>query len=90
LGAEIEVPTLNGKKNLTIPKGTDSGEIFIIKGEGFPKLRGHGRGDQLVQITVKTPKNLTKKQEEILREFEEVSKQEREEEGWKKFFKKNK
>lgn len=90
LGAEIEVPTLNGKKNLTIPKGTDSGEIFIIKGEGFPKLRGHGRGDQLVQITVKTPKNLTKKQEEILREFEEVRKQEREEEGWKKFFKKNK
>jgi molecular chaperone DnaJ len=90
LGAEIEIPTLNDKKNLTIPKGTDSGEIFRLKGEGFPKLRGHGRGDQLVQIIVKTPKNLTKQQEEILRQFEEVSKLERKEEGWKKFFNKNK
>jgi molecular chaperone DnaJ len=88
LGSEIEVPTLNGTKNLTIPKGTESGEIFRIKGEGFPKIRGYGRGDQLIQIIVKTPKNLTKRQEELLREFEEISKKkEREGEGWKKFFK---
>ena len=66
LGTEIEVPTLNGKRNLIIPKGTESGEILRIKGEGFPKLRGYGRGDQIVQIIVKTPKNLTKRQEEIL------------------------
>jgi molecular chaperone DnaJ len=89
------VPTLNGKKNLFIPKGTESGDILKIKGEGFPKLRGYGRGDQIVQIIVKTPKNLTKRQEEILHEFEELGKRkEGGEEGrhdsqqsWKKFFK---
>jgi molecular chaperone DnaJ len=68
------VPTLNGKRNLSIPKGTESGELLRIKGEGFPKLRGHGRGDQLVQILVRTPKNLTRRQEEILREFEWLGK----------------
>ena len=74
---------------MIIPKGTESGELFKIKGEGFPKLRGFGRGDQFIQIFVKTPKNLTKGQEEILREFEEISrKKERveEKEGWKSFF----
>jgi molecular chaperone DnaJ len=73
LGTEIEVPTLNGKKSLSIPKGIESGEILKIKGEGFPKIRGYGRGDEIVQVIVKTPKNLTKKQEEILKEFEELS-----------------
>ena len=95
LGTEIEVPTLNGKRNLTIPKGTESGEILRIKGEGFPKIRGYGRGDQIVQFIVKTPKYLSKRQEEILREFEELGKKkERGEEGrndsqpsWKRFFK---
>ncbi|MGB9630309.1 MAG: molecular chaperone DnaJ, partial [Thermodesulfobacteriota bacterium] len=69
LGGEIEVPTLNGKRTITIPKGIDSGEVLKIKGEGFPRLRGSGRGDQLVQVIIKTPKNLTKRQEELLREF---------------------
>jgi len=88
LGTDIEVPTLNGKKNLTVPKGTETGEIFRIKGEGFPKLRGYGRGDLVVQVIVKTPKNLTKRQEDLLREFEEMGKKkEKEGEGWKKFFK---
>ena len=86
LGAEMEIPTLNGKKTISIPKGTESGEIFRIKGEGFPKLKGYGRGDQLVQVIVKTPKNLTKRQEEILREFEEVSGRKEKEEGWRKLF----
>jgi molecular chaperone DnaJ len=72
LGSEIEVNTLNANKILTIPRGTESGEIFRLKGEGFPKLRGYGRGDQLVQVIVRTPQNLTRRQEEILREFEEV------------------
>lgn len=88
LGAEIEVPTLNGDRKLGIPKGIESGEILRIKGEGFPKLRGYGRGDQIVQVMVKTPKNLTKRQEEILREFDEVSKgREKEGDGWKRLFK---
>ncbi len=88
LGTEIEIPTLNGKKNLSIPRGTENGEILKLKGEGFTKMRGYGRGDLIVQIFVKTPKNLTKRQEEILREFEEIStKKGKEGEGWKKFFK---
>lgn len=95
LGAEIEVPTLDGKRILIIPKGTESGEILRIKGEGFTKLRGHGRGDQLIQVIVKTPKNLSKRQEEILKEFEEISKKKdrgedsREESDtrWKRLFK---
>lgn len=86
LGAEMEIPTLNGKKKISIPKGTESGEIFTIKGQGFPKLRGYGRGDQLVQVIVKTPKNLTKRQEEILREFEEAGGRKEREEGWRKLF----
>lgn len=87
LGTELEIPTLNGKKNLTIPKGTENGDILKIKGEGFPKLRGYGKGDLIVQIFVKTPKNLTKRQEELLREFEEIStKKGKEGEGWRKFF----
>jgi len=87
LGAEIEIPTLNGKKSLAIPRGTENGELLKIKGEGFPKLRGHGRGDLVAQVFIKTPKNLTKRQEEILREFEEVSAQKGEEgKTWKKFF----
>jgi molecular chaperone DnaJ len=87
LGAEIEIPTLNGAKTLTIPKGSESSEIFRIKGEGFPKLRGYGRGDEVVQIIVKTPKNLTRRQEELLREFEEIGvKKGKEGDGWRKFF----
>lgn len=74
LGAEIEVPTLNDNKTLRIPKGIESGELLRIKGEGFPRLRGYGRGDEIVQILIKTPKNLNKRQEELLREFEQISK----------------
>ena len=87
LGTEIEVPTLDGTKTLTIPKGSEAGDIFRIKGEGFPRLRGYGRGDQVVQIIVRTPKNLTRRQEELLREFEEIGvKKAKEGDGWKKFF----
>jgi molecular chaperone DnaJ len=88
LGTEIEVPTLNGKRNLTIPKGTESGEVLRMKGEGLTRMRGSGRGDQLVQVIIKTPRNLTKRQEEILREFEELGEKKiKGENGWKGFFK---
>ena len=69
LGAEIGVPTLNGEKKLQIPKGTQPGDVFRFKGEGIPSLRGHGRGDQIIQVLVKTPTGLTKKQEALLEEF---------------------
>lgn len=88
LGTEVELPTLNGTKNLKIPKGTESGEIFRIKGEGFPRMRGYGRGDEIVQVMVRTPKDLTKRQEELLREFAELSKKgDKGEEGWRRFIK---
>jgi molecular chaperone DnaJ len=72
LGAEIDVPTLTGKKKLNIPKGTQPGEVFRFKGEGIPSLRGRGKGDQVIQILVKTPTGLTKKQEALLKEFAEL------------------
>jgi molecular chaperone DnaJ len=72
LGADIHVPTLTGKKKLNIPKGTQPGEIFRFKGEGIPSLRGYGKGDQIIQVLVKTPTGLTKKQEALLKEFAEL------------------
>jgi molecular chaperone DnaJ len=72
LGTEIEVPTLDGNKVLKVPRGIETGDTLKIKSQGFPSLRGYGRGDQIVQIVVKTPKNLTRRQEELLREFEQV------------------
>jgi len=69
LGADIDVPTLQGEKKLDIPKGTQPGAVFRFKREGIPSLRGRGRGDQIIQILVKTPTGLTKKQEALLQEF---------------------
>lgn len=87
LGAEMEIPTLNGMTQLSIPKGTESGDLFRIKGEGFPRLRGQGRGDEIVQIIIKTPRDLTKRQIEILMEFEEISgRRQKRDGGWKSVF----
>ena len=69
LGAEVEVPTLDGKVKLTIPEGTQPGAVFRLRGRGIPYLRGSGRGDQFVSVTVKVPKNLTGSQKELLRQF---------------------
>jgi molecular chaperone DnaJ len=69
LGADIDVPTLNGEKTLHIPKGTQPGEVFRFKREGIPYLRGHGKGDQIIQVLVKTPTALSKKQVTLLKEF---------------------
>jgi molecular chaperone DnaJ len=88
LGTEIAVPTLNGEKKLLIPKGIENGAILRIKGEGFQKMRGYGRGDEIIQVIVKTPRDLTKRQEEILKEFEELGrKRGKEEDGSKRFAK---
>lgn len=69
LGDEIKVPTLNGKKTLKIPKGTQPGDVFRFRGEGIPSLRNGKRGHQIIQVAVKTPTNLNKKQEALLKEF---------------------
>lgn len=69
LGADIEVPTLDGKERVTIPAGTQSGAVFRLRGKGIPRLRGAGRGDHRVQVLVETPTNLTAEQRELLRQF---------------------
>ncbi|MDY7033321.1 MAG: molecular chaperone DnaJ [Thermodesulfobacteriota bacterium] len=73
LGENMDIPTLEGTKKIHIPKGTQSGQIFHLRGEGARHLRGGGRGDQIVQVIVKTPTKLTKRQEELLREFAEIN-----------------
>jgi molecular chaperone DnaJ len=69
LGEEIEVPTLNGAKKFTIPPGTQSGQVFTLRGTGIAHLDGYGKGDQHIQVTVKVPTNLNQRQKEILKEF---------------------
>ena len=69
LGAEIEVPTIDGKVKLNIPEGTQPGAVFRLKGKGIPYLRGSGRGDQFITVTIKVPKNLSSSQKELLRQF---------------------
>jgi len=69
LGHKLEVPTLDGVETMEIPKGTQSGEVFSLRGMGLPHpSRGH-KGDLLVEVIVKTPTSLSKKQEELLKEF---------------------
>jgi molecular chaperone DnaJ len=87
LGAEIEVPTLQGKASLKVPRGTASGSLLRLKGQGVTSVNGRGRGDQLVRVTVAVPTKLGKRQEELLAEF---AKLEQEQSGkknlWEKFF----
>lgn len=72
LGHRMEVPTLDEPVNLDIPKGTQSGEIFRLRGLGLPHLGSVHTGDLLVEIKVKTPSGLSGRQEELLQEFAEI------------------
>ena len=70
LGGTIDVPTVEGKMaRLTIEAGTQSGRRFRMRGKGMPILRRSSRGDQIVEVQVETPTNLTKKQKELLAAF---------------------
>ncbi len=69
LGHSLEVPTLGGPCELTIPPGTQSGESFCLRGKGLPLLRGRGEGDEYVVVTVETPSALTEREKQILTEF---------------------
>ncbi|MEI4769495.1 molecular chaperone DnaJ [Psychrobacillus sp. FJAT-51614] len=73
LGDEIEVPTVQGKVKLKIPAGTQSQTKFRLKGKGVKNVHGYGVGDQHVIVKVITPKKLTEKQKQLLREFAEIS-----------------
>jgi molecular chaperone DnaJ len=72
LGGEIKVPTLNGEKALQLPKGTQFGDVFRFRGAGIPSLRNGDRGDQIIQVLVRTPTGLNRKQENLLRQFAEM------------------
>ena len=69
LGAEMEVPTIDGTSKIKIPPGTPSGRIFHIKGKGLTRVGGHVRGDQIVRVYVDVPRKLTPRQRELLEEF---------------------
>lgn len=75
LGCTIDVPTLTGNIiQVKIPRGTQNNEVIPIRGEGFPNLHGHGKGNLLVQVNVEVPTKMTPRQEELLREFAEIEK----------------
>ena len=73
LGDEVEVPTIDGELTLKIPSGTQTGTTFRLKGQGLPHLRWSGKGNLYVTVKVVTPKNLSTKQKELLREFADIS-----------------
>ncbi len=72
LGDQVKIPTLDGEEDLVIPAGTQSGTVIRLKARGVPYLRKAGRGDQLVVVTVETPKKLTAKQEQLFLELGET------------------
>ncbi|MDX8392264.1 MAG: molecular chaperone DnaJ [Mariprofundaceae bacterium] len=69
LGSEVDAPTLGGRVKIKIPAGTDSGKVFRLRGKGVPDIRANRTGDLFVRVSVAVPKKLSKKQEDMLREF---------------------
>ena len=87
LGAELEIPTIDGKVKYELPEGTQSGTTFRLKGKGIPAINGRGRGDQYVTVYIETPRNLNREQKEALKKFAESVGDNNYEER-RKFFKK--
>jgi molecular chaperone DnaJ len=75
LGAEREVPTLDGTKQLKIHTGTQPGEMFRIKGQGMPRLGSRARGDLIVVVSLSVPKNVSKRQAELIEEFDSIGRE---------------
>ena len=71
LGAEVDIPTLDGKMSFTVKEGTQPGDILHVKGKGIPYLNGRGTGELLLKVVVEVPKNLNAEQKKLLRAFEE-------------------
>jgi molecular chaperone DnaJ len=76
LGGEVDVPTLEGKVNMKIPQGTQSNTVFRLKGKGIPSLRGYGTGDLKVRAIIDVPSKLSRRQKELLEEFDKESEKE--------------
>lgn len=71
LGAELVVPSIDGKISYTMPEGTQPDTVFRIQGKGIPNLNGRGRGDQFIKVKIEIPRNLTHEQKDILRQFDD-------------------
>lgn len=71
LGAELVVPSIDGKISYTMPEGTQPDTVFRIRGKGIPNLNGRGRGDQFIKVKIEIPRNLTHEQKDILRQFDD-------------------
>ena len=72
LGARIEVPTIDGTASMTIPSGTQGGQLFRLKGKGMPNLKGGGSGDQYVKVIITIPKNLTDDDKGLFKKISEL------------------
>lgn len=87
MGGELEIPTLDGKVQLEIPKGTQSGQLLRVKGHGVSRLNSRGRGDLFVRVAVRVPTKVTKRQEDLLREFAKLEEEQDGKKGFWKWFK---
>jgi molecular chaperone DnaJ len=81
LGAEIIVPTVDGKVKLKVPEGTQTGKVFRLKNKGVPNVNGYGKGDQYVTVKVETPQKLNKKEKDLLRQFDNMTGKENHQNG---------
>ena len=90
MGAELEIPTIDGKVKYSLPAGTQTGTTFRLRGKGIPELRGNRRGDQYVTVRVQVPTNLNAEQKAALNAFGAAMGEEVQEGGLKGFFDKKK
>lgn len=88
LGAKLEIPTLDGTMEYSIPEGTQTGTTFRIKGKGFNVLNGRGRGDHILKVVVEVPKHLSEKQKQVLRDFDKDTHDDKHYQKSKSFFNK--
>jgi molecular chaperone DnaJ len=72
LGTSVEVPTIDSKVKIKIPSGTQSGKIFRLKGKGLPVVQSYQQGDQLIHVSVWTPKKLSHEEKEILEKMRKM------------------
>ena len=72
MAATLDAPTLTGKTEVELPPGTQSGDVFRLKGQGMPDPRRRGLGDLLVQVTIEVPKKLSSEEETLLRQLAEL------------------
>jgi molecular chaperone DnaJ len=72
LGAHLSFDTLDGEEDLVIPRGTQSGRVFRLRNRGVPHVEGRGRGDVLVRVSVDTPTDISREEEQLLRQVAEL------------------